>query len=197
MLKKFIWSVLTFYDEKKIDGNSTDDTKEDYRHKKCFLNNIVNQRIKVWYDLWHPFVWNRKINHSKILVMSCSCDHALFLQCENENFFIIRYKGAFWGMWECIFMGKYAFHKFFLNRLIQKSHTFKKPRDTIVYIECRYRHWRKLNKITNKLQKSILIVHYVRESSNLSFSLFTQRESSIVEDLLLIFENSVWIRRFF
>ncbi len=42
-----------------------------------------------------------------------------------------------------------------------------------------------INKITNKLQKSILIVHYVGESSNLSFTLFTQRESTIVEDPLL------------
>ncbi len=126
-----------FLRRKKIDGNSTDDTKEDYRHKKCFLNNIVNQRIKVWYDLWHPFVWNRKINHSKILVMSCSCDHALFLQCENENFFIIRYKGAFWGMWECIFMGKYAFHKFFWlfsSTDWSKNHILLKSRETLSFI---------------------------------------------------------------
>ncbi len=41
-----------------------------------------------------------------------------------------------------------------------------------------------INKVTNKLQKSILIVQYVGESSNLSFTLFTQRESTIVEDPL-------------
>jgi hypothetical protein len=42
-----------------------------------------------------------------------------------------------------------------------------------------------IKKITNKLQKSILMIHYVGESSNLYFTLFAQKESSIVEDPLL------------
>ncbi len=161
-----------------------------YRHKKCCLNNIVDQRIKVWYDLCNPFVWNRKINHSKILVMSCSCDHALFLQKKNEILFYYTLQKKTFGASENAFLWENThfpqiFLTFLIHRLTRKSHTFKKPRDTIVYIECRYKHWRKLSKITNKLQKSILIVHYVRESPNLSFSLLTQRESSIVGDLLL------------
>jgi hypothetical protein len=42
-----------------------------------------------------------------------------------------------------------------------------------------------INKIIDKLQKSILITHYGRQPSDLSFSLFTQQESSIVKDFLL------------
>jgi hypothetical protein len=132
---------------KKTDGNSISDTEEDYRYKKCFLNNIVDQTIKIWYDLWHRSIWNRKINHSKILVMSCSCDHALVLQTKNGKLFIICYKEAFLGMWECFFNGEKRISQFFLtflvNPLIQKSNTFKRLRDTIVYIERRYKHGRK------------------------------------------------------
>jgi hypothetical protein len=90
----------------------------------------------------------RKINHLKILVMSCSCGQIFFFyeEIRISQFFL----------------------SFLINRLIQNSHTFKKLEDTIVYIERRY-----------------LIVQYVGESSNLSFTLFTQRESTIVENPLL------------
>jgi hypothetical protein len=113
LLKKFIWFLLTFYDEKKVDSNSKGDKKEDHRHKKCFVNNTINQKLKIWYDLWHRFVWNRNINHLKILAMSCSCDHAFFLQRKSDKHFTIRYREAFSGPWECFFMRKYVSHNVF------------------------------------------------------------------------------------
>ncbi len=55
---------------------------------------------------------NRNINHLKILAMSCSYDHAVFLQRKSNKPFTIQYTEAFSGMSECFFMRKYVFHNF-------------------------------------------------------------------------------------
>ncbi len=135
------------------------------------------------------FYENRKINHSGILFMSCSCDHAFFLQRKNDKHFTIRYKEAFSDMWECSPMRKYVFHNFFWAFSAtdwSRTHILLKDWETLLFrSNAGINMDKNINKITNKLQKSILMVHYVEESSNLSFALFTQRESSVVEDPLL------------
>ncbi len=51
-----------------------------------------------------------------------------------------------------------CFLSFFINRLIQNSHTFKKLEDTIITSNVDINIDENINKMTNKLQKSILIV---------------------------------------
>jgi hypothetical protein len=122
----------------------------------------------------------RKINHLKILVMCCSCGQIFFLQRKNDKHFTIRYKKAFLRHVRMLFfMRKYEFHIFFWvfsstdwSRIL----ILLKIWETLLFTSnLAINKDENINKITNKLRKSILIVHYAGESSNLSFTLFTQK----------------------
>ncbi len=149
----------TFYDE-KISGNSTRDKKQDHIDMRNVFWKM--QLTKHWrFDtIYNICVYeNRKINHSKILVMCCSCDLAFFLQRENDKFFTIRYTEAFWGIWEHFFMRKYVFHNFFWlfsSSDRSKTHILLKRWEPLLFTSnVGINVDENLNKITNKLQKSI------------------------------------------
>jgi hypothetical protein len=122
--------------------------------------------------------------------MSCSCDHALFLQNkERKTFYYMLQRSLLGHVRMLFFMEKNVFHNFFWlfsSTNWSRNQILLKSRETLSFISnVDISMDENINKITNKLQKLILIVLYVRQSSNLSFSLFNQRESFIVEDPML------------